>query len=223
MYGDTQLSATPTIISDERLKTDIRMLTDSLNKVGKLRGVYYSWLPEELTGVAMPDTKRHVGVIAQDVFAVLPEAIEMIYDDKYMGVKYTGLIPLLVEAVRELDLRTTRSELDLRTTRSALRSVNNTSRKMAHTTTADRDISTSDHSRLLAANDTVVESIELRDLHSTVEALRAKDKVLIAKNAALIQRVLALEQLVEKLQIPEKCTEVCDRFRNIAGAVFAAA
>jgi len=53
------------------------------------------------------DSKRHVGVIAQEVKEVLPEVVDEIYDGKFLGVDYPALIPLLIEAVRELDERTT--------------------------------------------------------------------------------------------------------------------
>jgi hypothetical protein len=49
------------------------------------------------------DKDRHVGVIAQDVQRVLPEATAAIMGGRYLGVRYTSLIPLLIESVKELD------------------------------------------------------------------------------------------------------------------------
>lgn len=49
------------------------------------------------------DDKRHVGVLAQDVQAVLPEAVSSPEDEGYLSVSYSSLIPLLIEAVKALD------------------------------------------------------------------------------------------------------------------------
>jgi len=91
--------------SDRRLKTDIVRLDNSLEKVSKLRGVYYKWVQDDRTGHTF-DSKRHVGVIAQEVRSVLPEVVDSIYDGNFLGVDYPALIPLLIEAIRELDERT---------------------------------------------------------------------------------------------------------------------
>merc|ERR1711903_43085 len=63
---------------------------------------YFKWIQDEPNGI-MFDDKRHVGGIAQEVMAVLPEVVMDIHDGKYMGVDYASMMPLLIEAVRELD------------------------------------------------------------------------------------------------------------------------
>merc|ERR1712196_373758 len=88
--------------SDMRLKTDIVRLEGSLAKVRKLRGVYYNWIKNDDSPQNF-DSKRHVGVIAQEVKSVLPEVVGEIYDGEYLGVDYPALIPLLIEAMHELD------------------------------------------------------------------------------------------------------------------------
>merc|ERR1712054_683647 len=88
--------------SDMRLKTDIVRLEGSLAKVRKLRGVYYNWVKKDNSPQNF-DAKRHVGVIAQEVKNVLPEVVGEIYDGEYLGVDYPALIPLLIEAMHELD------------------------------------------------------------------------------------------------------------------------
>jgi hypothetical protein len=96
--------------SDSRLKTDVLPLKDSLEKVSKLRGVYFSWVKSRPEEGLFFDEKRHVGVVAQDVQLVLPEIVGTVAhggNKQYLGVDYPSLIPLLVEAVRELDERTT--------------------------------------------------------------------------------------------------------------------
>jgi hypothetical protein len=44
-----------------------------------------------------------VSVMHQDVQAVLPELVQPIYEGRYLGVNYIELIPLLIEAVRDLN------------------------------------------------------------------------------------------------------------------------
>lgn len=97
------ITATTTTPSDRRLKADIVPLENSLEKVSKIRGVYFSWAEDEEVGMKLSDGHRHVGVIAQEVRDVLPEVVREIEDGQYFGVQYSELIPLVLDAVRELD------------------------------------------------------------------------------------------------------------------------
>jgi hypothetical protein len=58
-----------------RLKTNIQQLEEPLHKVSKLRGVYFKWNNEQESGLHFDD-HRHVGLMAQDVQAVLPEVVQ---------------------------------------------------------------------------------------------------------------------------------------------------
>jgi len=98
--------------SDRRLKTDISPLIGSLSKVSKLRGVYFKWMKDEISGLQFDDD-RHIGVLAQDVQKVLPEIVHQAHDSNYLSVDYTSLIPLLIEAIRELNLKTTIADKDI--------------------------------------------------------------------------------------------------------------
>lgn len=77
--------------SDERLKDIIEPLSDGINKINEIRPVIYKFKNNEV---------RKVGVIAQDVLKVLPEAVDT--TGEYLGVRYTELIPLLVSSIQEL-------------------------------------------------------------------------------------------------------------------------
>lgn len=94
------LSTTGDIIafntSDIALKTDIEPLTDALAKITRLDGIQFKW--NKSVG---KDNDRSVGVIAQQVNEVLPEAVKQ-KDSGFLGVDYTQLIPLLIEAVKDL-------------------------------------------------------------------------------------------------------------------------
>ena len=69
-----------------------------LERVQKLRGVSWEWVDPERWGDGRP---RQIGVIAQDVEKVFPEAV-ITGDDGYKRVDYAGLVGVLVEAVKEL-------------------------------------------------------------------------------------------------------------------------
>jgi Chaperone of endosialidase len=105
VYGDIEVSQTVNFItvSDRKLKKDIAPMKNSLSKVKLLRGVYYSWVNEEWSS---KDGLRNVGLIAQNVRQVLPEAIHEITSnkEKVLGIDYNALIPLLIEAIKELNL-----------------------------------------------------------------------------------------------------------------------
>jgi hypothetical protein len=92
--GDVSgLSFTST--SDARLKENIRVLQDPLEKVRGIRGVSFDWI----------ETKQaDVGVLAQDVQQVLPELVRA-NDDGVLRVDYPKLVAVLIEAVKLLELK----------------------------------------------------------------------------------------------------------------------
>lgn len=84
----TQFSAS----SDERLKKDIKTITNALTKVETLRGVSY-----------LRDGRPEIGVIAQEVERVVPEVVHVDETEYgYKSVAYDNLVGLLIEAVKEL-------------------------------------------------------------------------------------------------------------------------
>jgi hypothetical protein len=88
--------------SDERLKTNIKPIRNALDKVFALSGFTYNFndIGEKL-GFSKEIT--HVGVSAQQVELVLPEAVVPCpADNNYLTVKYEKLVPLLIEAIKEL-------------------------------------------------------------------------------------------------------------------------
>ena len=88
--------------SDDRLKTKLGNIESALDKLKTLSGFIFE--PNELAQELGYEKKREVGVSAQQVEAILPEAIAPApIDPKYMAVKYERLIPLLIEAIKELD------------------------------------------------------------------------------------------------------------------------
>ncbi|MHC4309395.1 MAG: tail fiber domain-containing protein [Planctomycetota bacterium] len=92
--------------SDARLKTNVRQLSNVLDRVEKIRGVSFEW-NEEAESIGATAGDKHIGVIAQDVEKVFPELVSAPTND-YKSVDYTKLTAVLVEAVKEL-----KSENDL--------------------------------------------------------------------------------------------------------------
>jgi hypothetical protein len=101
--------------SDERLKTNIVLIPNALDKVMTLRGVTYD--PNSLAESFGFRKEKQVGVIAADVEAILPEAVKaapfdmMLFEntvvsrsgENYKTVQYEKLVPLLIEAIKELN------------------------------------------------------------------------------------------------------------------------
>ena len=94
--------------SDIRLKTEIKPIENAVAKLLKLNGFTYELnelagsLGYELNG------ERYSGVSAQEVKEVLPEAVKPApINSDYMTVQYEKLVPLLIEAIKEL-----KSEID---------------------------------------------------------------------------------------------------------------
>ena len=89
--------------SDIRLKTEIQPIENAVAKLLKLNGFTYEHneLAESL-GYER-NGERFSGVSAQDVKEVLPEAVKPApANPDYMTVQYEKLVPLLIEAIKEL-------------------------------------------------------------------------------------------------------------------------
>ena len=86
--------------SDKKLKDNIQPIQNALDKINKLGGYTFDW-NEELQKAR----KGHdIGVIAQEVQSVLPEVV-VERDNGYLGVDYQKLVPVLIEAIKELSAK----------------------------------------------------------------------------------------------------------------------
>lgn len=102
--GGTVYSTDFSASSDGRLKNVIGNLSGMMNAVEQIRGVRYEWNQTALDMGYNNERAPELGVIAQEVQSVMPEAVSM--DDKgYLSVSYDRLIPVLIEAVKELNAR----------------------------------------------------------------------------------------------------------------------
>ena len=86
--------------SDIRLKENIEVIDNALDKVKQLKGITYD---------LKSDGNRLTGLIAQDLEKVLPEAVyettDVADDDKHLAIRYGNTVGLLVEAIKELEAR----------------------------------------------------------------------------------------------------------------------
>ena len=85
--------------SDARFKTNVVTIDSPLDKVLNMRGVYYNPIDKKTKEV---NDKRKVGVIAQELNEVLPEAVTYAEDVDEYGVDYGKLTGVLIEAIKEL-------------------------------------------------------------------------------------------------------------------------
>lgn len=90
--------------SDERLKDRHGNIDHALEKVNKLSGFYYT--ANEIAQSYGYEANMQVGLSAQEVEAVLPEIIkEAPIGDGFKTLNYAKVVPLLVEAIKELTKR----------------------------------------------------------------------------------------------------------------------
>jgi DNA-directed RNA polymerase subunit L len=87
--------------SDFRFKTNIRPVTNALDKIKALRGVYFNWnqndYPDRQFG-----SNIELGFIAQEVEKIIPEIVTKDKTkDEFRSIKYDKLVALLVEAIKE--------------------------------------------------------------------------------------------------------------------------
>ncbi len=93
--------------SDSVLKNNVTTITDALEKVKLLRGVYFTYKPDscddcDTNAVIQNDETTHMGLIAQEVERIVPEVVRDQYTG-YKAVSYANLVGLLIEAIKELN------------------------------------------------------------------------------------------------------------------------
>ena len=89
--GDLVVAGNVTSFSDARLKTNVKTIENSLDKVMNMRGVNYNRLDL--------DDKYDAGVIAQEMQEVAPELVTE--NEEHLSVNYAGISGYLIEAMKE--------------------------------------------------------------------------------------------------------------------------
>ena len=88
--------------SDMTLKEDISPISNALDMINSLTGNTFAWKPE--AGI-MGNSGMDTGIIAQEVEALNLPGISKRRGDGTLGVRYDRLIPVLIEAVKELSAK----------------------------------------------------------------------------------------------------------------------
>jgi hypothetical protein len=94
MSGNLTMAGDITVFSDIRLKDNIEIIQNALEKLIQLNGVTFTRKDQE------NKERRHAGVIAQEVEKVLPEVV---FEDN-QGIKnvaYGNMVGLLIESIKE--------------------------------------------------------------------------------------------------------------------------
>ena len=96
MYVSKSIYSTGDVVaySDRRLKENIIDISNPMDIIMNLRGVYFNRIDD-------PEKKRNVGFIAQEVEEILPEVVTYAEDVDEYGVAYGNITGVLVEAVKE--------------------------------------------------------------------------------------------------------------------------
>jgi hypothetical protein len=101
LAGNGTFSAINDIIafstSDKRLKDNITLISNPIEKIQKIGGYEFDWIPTEY----IHSYEGHdIGVIAQEIEEVLPELVTT-RDNGYKAVKYDKIVALLIEAIKD--------------------------------------------------------------------------------------------------------------------------
>ena len=94
--GNVRATGTITANSDISLKKNLLKIENALEKVEQINGYTYEFKED--------DSKRHAGVIAQEIQTVLPEIVNK-GNDGILGVEYGNISALLIEAIKEQNIK----------------------------------------------------------------------------------------------------------------------
>ena len=100
LNGDGRVSASWLVLSDRRIKSDIKSIGNALELITQLNGVTYNYNQEANPELNLPDGRVY-GFVAQDVKKVIPEVTSTSTEDGLVGIKYTEIIPLLTQGIKE--------------------------------------------------------------------------------------------------------------------------
>lgn len=98
--------------SDIKIKENIRSIESPLAAIRQIRGIqydlkrdYFTNTPEEKIDELVEEGKNKYGVIAQELMEILPDLVTFNDEAELYGVNYVGLIPILVEAIKEQQIQ----------------------------------------------------------------------------------------------------------------------
>lgn len=110
-------------LSDQSIKTNVQNLTGSLNKVLAMRGVSYDW-DHTVHPELQLDSLNQVGFIAQEIQTIDPR-LTFVADDSLLHVKYEKVVPILAEAIEELNTQVASKDSIISSQQSQITDLNN--------------------------------------------------------------------------------------------------
>ncbi len=125
--GKIAANGTITGGSDVRLKTNIKVIDNPIEKINKIRGVTFDWVDNITSEYDFhPDSMHETGVIAQEIQEVIPDAVATApfngnytmksgTDNNYLTVQHEKIIPLCIEAIKELSAKVEALESEVNT------------------------------------------------------------------------------------------------------------
>jgi uncharacterized protein YqkB len=94
--------------SDSRIKTNRQPIINAIDKINLLNPTYYnqhdSYVENDLLNIDYNNSYKSLGFIAQEVYEVIPEAVNMGTTNELWAMDYTKLIPVLTKAIQEQNL-----------------------------------------------------------------------------------------------------------------------
>lgn len=111
--GNATLTGTLTQgVSDKRFKKNIEIIPNALEKINLINGYTFEYDLENEDLTYIPKEGRDIGVIAQEIEQIIPEAVSLAPIDRnednesksgknYLTVNYEKIIPLLIQSIKE--------------------------------------------------------------------------------------------------------------------------
>lgn len=100
------------VSSDRRYKQNEKPIDGALEKIHHVNGVSYQFKKGKETNDRRFSEGEQIGFIAQDLKKIFPELVKE-DGDGYMAVNYQGMIPVLVEAIKELSAEVAQLKTEL--------------------------------------------------------------------------------------------------------------
>jgi hypothetical protein len=111
------------ISSDKRFKKDIKPIASSLDNILKLRGTSYKFRIDEFEDKNFSSNLQY-GFIAQELKEIFPHLVNT-DKDGFLSVNYTAITPVLVEAIKEQQVKIELLEKQILEIKTYLKSLDN--------------------------------------------------------------------------------------------------
>ncbi|MCD4657930.1 MAG: tail fiber domain-containing protein [Planctomycetes bacterium] len=115
VYGTAYFSGGYTSSSDLRFKKNIKTIDDALDRLRKMKGVYYRWREDKFDNKTIRKD-RQMGFIAQEMERILPEVV-MTDENGYKAISYDRIAAVVTEAIKQQQHELSKLSSDMKTMR----------------------------------------------------------------------------------------------------------